>query len=126
MSHPIIFNGSLGLGLMLVSLGLNATIRPVAHLRSLEFPVPTEPQARKLSHALMRIWGIRNISVGLLVVLIWTTKDETLMGTALAIALGMPITDGFVSRLITGGGELQHWVFPPVLVVMIAGLFGWF
>lgn len=126
MPHPIIFNGSLGLGLMLVSLGLNATFRPVAHLKNLEFPVPTDPEAKKFSHALMRIWGIRNISVGLLVSLIWTTKDETLMGKALAITLGIPITDGFVSRLLIGGGEFQHWVFPPVLVVMIAGLFGWF
>jgi hypothetical protein len=126
MPHPIIFNGSLGLGLMLFSFGLNATFRLVAHLKNLEFPVPTEPEARKLSYALMRIWGIRNISVGLLVGIIWTTKDETLMGKALAITLGIPITDGFVSRFLIGGGEFQHWVFPPVLVVMIAGLFGWF
>ncbi|KAJ3537573.1 hypothetical protein NM208_g6255 [Fusarium decemcellulare] len=126
MSHPIIFNGSLGLGLMLVGLGLNASLRPDAHLKSLEFPVPSEPLAKKFSHALMRIWGIRNISVGLLISIIWTTSDEKLMGKALSAALTLPITDGFVSRIVIGGGEFQHWMFPPVLVVMIAGLFGWF
>jgi len=74
----------------------------------------------------MRIWGIRNITVGALISLIWTTGDEKLMAKALSAALAMPITDGFVSRIIIGGGETQHWVFPPLLVVMIAGLFGYF
>ncbi|KAG4266528.1 hypothetical protein FPRO04_11131 [Fusarium proliferatum] len=126
MSHPIIFNGSLGLGLMIVGLGLNATLRPNDHLQRLEFPIPTEPLAKKFSLALMRIWGIRNITVGVLISIIWTTGDENLMAKALSAALAMPITDGFVSRIIIGGGETQHWVFPPLLVVMIAGLFGYF
>ncbi|PNP81457.1 hypothetical protein FNYG_05263 [Fusarium nygamai] len=126
MPHPIIFNGSLGLGLMLVGLGLNATLRPNDHLQRLEFPIPTEPLAKKFSLALMRIWGIRNITVGVLISIIWTTGDEKLMAKALSAALAMPITDGFVSRIIIGGGETQHWVFPPLLVVMAAGLFGYF
>ncbi|KAM0083650.1 hypothetical protein ACKRZS_004102 [Fusarium odoratissimum] len=126
MPHPIIFNGSLGLGLMIVGLGLNATFRPNDHLQRLEFPVPAEPLAKKFSLALMRIWGIRNITVGALISLIWTTGDEKLMAKALSAALAMPITDGFVSRIIIGGGETQHWAFPPLLVVMIAGLFGYF
>ncbi|KAH7182066.1 hypothetical protein DER46DRAFT_587801 [Fusarium sp. MPI-SDFR-AT-0072] len=126
MSHPIIFNGGLGLGLMIVGLGLNATLRPNDHLRRLEFPIPTEPLATKFSLALMRIWGIRNITVGVLISFIWATGDEILMAKALSAALAMPITDGFVSRIIIGGGETQHWVFPPLLVVMAAGLFGYF
>jgi hypothetical protein len=126
MAHPIIFNGSLGLGFMLIGLGLNASFRPDAHLKNLEFPVPTEPLAKKFSHALMRIWGIRNISVGLLISTIWATGDENLMAKALCISLALPITDGFVSRIVIGGGEAQHWMFPPILVVMSAGLFGWF
>ncbi|VZH90601.1 unnamed protein product [Fusarium fujikuroi] len=97
MSHPIIFNGSLGLGLMIVGLGLNATLRPNDHLQRLEFPIPTEPLAKKFSLALMRIWGIRNITVGVLISIIWTTGDENLMAKALSAALAMPITDGFMN-----------------------------
>ncbi|KAF5023433.1 hypothetical protein F66182_4533 [Fusarium sp. NRRL 66182] len=125
MAHPLIFHASLGLGLMLVSLGLNAIVRPDAHLRNLEFPVQSETQARGLSHALMRIWGVRNISVGLMIGLIWTTNDETLMAKGLCAALPLPIMDGFVSRMLIGGGEFQHWIFPPVLISMAAMLFGW-
>ncbi|GKU07572.1 hypothetical protein FLAG1_10442 [Fusarium langsethiae] len=126
MSHPILFNGALGLGLFLSGLGLNASFRPDAHLKALEFPIPKDPEARKFSHALMRIWGIRNISVGLLIALIWTSGDEILMAKALSISITLPVTDGFVSRIIIGGGETQHWVFPPLLAVFSAGLFGWF
>lgn len=126
MAHPIFFHPGLALGVVLLSFGLNAMLRPNAHLRSLEFPVPTEPQAKRLSHALMRIWGIRNLSVGSLLALIWITGDENLMGKSLCVGLALPITDGFVSRSLIGGGELQHWVFPPVIGVVAAGLFGWF
>lgn len=126
MTHPIIFNGSLGLGIMLISLGTNAILRPSNHLKSLGFPMPSELQAKTYSHALMRVWGVRNISVGLIIALLWTTGDERLMGKGLCAALILPITDGFVSRLVIGGGELQHWAFPPVLVNMIAGLFEYF
>ncbi|KAG5660919.1 hypothetical protein KAF25_002562 [Fusarium avenaceum] len=124
MAHPIIFNGSLGVGFMLVGLGLNTSFRPDATLKNLEFPVPTEPLAKKFSHALMRIWGIRNISVGLLISAIWATGDENLMAKALCISMALPITDGFVSRAMIGGGEAHHWMVPPVLAVMSAGLFG--
>ncbi|CAF3476135.1 hypothetical protein FGSG_01756 [Fusarium graminearum PH-1] len=126
MSHPILFNGSLGLGLFLSSLGLNASFRPNSHLKALEFPIPKDPEAKKFSRALMRIWGIRNISVGLLIALIWSTGDETLMAKALSLTIALPVTDGFVSRILIGGGETQHWVFPPLLAVISAGLFGWF
>lgn len=126
MSHPILFNASLGLGLMLVALGINAALRPNAHLTSLKFPIYSEPQLQSLNHALMRIWGIRNISFGLLLSAIWASGNETLMGIGLCISIALLITDGFVSRMLIGGGETQHWVFPPILALMAAGLLGWF
>ncbi|KJZ74460.1 hypothetical protein HIM_06056 [Hirsutella minnesotensis 3608] len=126
MEHPIFFRISLALSVTPILFGINGMLRPNAHLRALNFPAHTEPQAKKLNHALMRIWGIRNLSVGFLLTLIWTTGDERLMGKALCAGLALPITDGFVSRRLIGGGELQHWMFPPVILVVMAGLFGWF
>jgi len=111
---------------MLIGLGTNAILRPKAHLKSLEFPVHTEPQLKKLNHALMQIWGIRNISFGSVLTIIWTTGDEKLMGKALCVSIVLPVMDGLVSRSLIGGGELQHWIFPPVLGLVAAGLFGWF
>lgn len=126
MAHPIIFNGGLALGIMILSLGLNATFRPQNHLGNLGFPLHDEPTARKLNHALMRIWGVRNITVGLLIVTIWTSNNEKLMGLGLGASMAMPIADGFVSRLLIGGGEFQHWIFPPILGFMMARLLDWF
>ncbi|CEF73941.1 unnamed protein product [Fusarium graminearum] len=121
MSHPILFNGSLGLGLFLSSLGLNASFRPNSHLKALEFPIPKDPEAKKFSRALMRIWGIRNISVGLLIALIWSTGDETLMAKALSLTIALPVTDGFVSRILIGGVQYRQ-----SLKAIIEGISRWF
>lgn len=126
MSHPNFANASLFLSTSLVLLGLNGMARPAAHLWALQFPVPAEPQARKLSFALMRIWGVRNVAVGSLLALLWRSGDETMLATGLAAGVALATTDGFVSRMLTGGGAAQHWVVPPVLAVIMAGLYGWF
>ena len=126
MAHPYMFRGSLILGALPIFFGINGMLRPEAHLSSLLLPLHTEPEARKLDYALMRIWGIRNISVGFLLVLIWTLGDERIMGTALCAGLAVSLTDGFVSRALIGGGELQHWSFTGACAVTMMGLFGWF
>ena len=126
MAHPLFMSAGLTLSTVLALFGINAMFRPDAHLKNLQFPAHTEPHASNLNHALMRIWGVRNISVGSILILIWNTGNERLMGSALAMALVLPITDGFVSRLLIGGGETQHWSFPPIMAIVIAGLFGWF
>lgn len=126
MSHPYFANASLFLSTGLVLLGLNGMIRPEAHLAALQFPVPVEPQAKKLSYALMRIWGVRNIAVGSLLSLIWRTGDERMLATGLAAGVALATTDGFVSRMLTGGGATQHWIVPPILAVIMSGLYGWF
>lgn len=117
---------SLGLSIILGSFGLNATFRPDAHLQALGFPAHTEPKAQKLNYALMRIWGIRNLTVSAILALIWNTGNTRLMAQALCAVLPIPVVDGFASRALIGGGAGQHWSFPPVLAVIIAGLFGSF
>lgn len=47
------------------------------------------------------------------------------MGKGLLVSILLPVMDGLVSRSLIGGGELQHWVFPPVLGLVAAGLLGW-
>ena len=122
MLHPYFFHATVPLSTVLLGFGLNATFRPEAHLAALGFPAHTEPTAAKLNAALMSIWGIRNISARLLLLLIWSQKDEILMAKALGVTMLLPIMDGLVSRRLMGGGELQHWSSPPVLAFVIAGL----
>ena len=122
MDHPYFFHAAVPLSVILLGFGLNAIFRPDAHLKSLGFPTHTEAIGGKLNSALMSIWGVRNVSVSLLLLLIWSQKDEILMAKALGVALALPVMDGFVSRRLIGGGELQHWSFPPILGITIAGL----
>lgn len=126
MSHPYFFRASLALSVVPLFFGVNALLRPAAHLQSLGFPAHTEPKARNLNLALMRIWGIRNVSIGFLLTLMWSYGNEKMMGLGLFAGLAISITDGFVSRLLIGGGEGQHWMFPPIIGLVMAGLFGWF
>lgn len=126
MTHPYILQGSLALGALPILFGLNGMLRHEAHMRNLQLPLHTEPAARKLEYALMRIWGIRNLSVGSLLVLIWTLGDEKIMAMALSAGVAVSLTDGFVSRSLIGGGELQHWSFTGACVITMMGLYGWF
>ncbi|KAH6685402.1 hypothetical protein F5X68DRAFT_191904 [Plectosphaerella plurivora] len=126
MSHPLFHNASLALSIMTLLFGLNAMTRPADHLHRLGFPAHTEPRARDLNLALMRIWGIRSICVGSLLILIWNTGDERLMGMALSADIALPVTDGFVSRLLTGSGAATHWSLVPVVAVVMSGLLGVF
>ncbi|KAL3965633.1 hypothetical protein ACCO45_002637 [Purpureocillium lilacinum] len=123
--HPNSMRAALGLATMLLGFGLNGLTRPDAHLKALGFPSHADLAAHKLNRALMRIWGVRNLTVGSLLAFIWNSGDEKLMGTSLCVVVALPVVDGFVSRLLIGGGELQHWVFPPVIGLLAARLFGW-
>jgi hypothetical protein len=125
--HPTWHLVALPLPLILSGFGLNGLFRPSSHLASLGFPShPTNPTAQKLNTALMRIWGIRNLVVGSLLIRIWMTGNEILLAQALCGGAALAVVDGFVSRGLIGGGEAQHWSFPPVIAVVVAGLYGWF
>lgn len=129
MSIQLFTQAYFAVNLFPIGFGINGLFRPNAHLRALGFPVPnkmTENQSYKLSNALMRIWSVRNLSISFLGILVWSTGDARLMAKALVPAIAIATMDGFVSRLLIGGGETQHWVFPPVLMLLMAGLFGWF
>lgn len=116
--------GSLTMGAVLFSFGLNAMFRPAAHLQNLGFPAHVTAPGDKLSLALMRIWGVRNIAIGSIVALTWWHGHAGLMAQVLGVAILLPVTDGFVSRGLIGGGEGQHWAVPPVMIAIIAGLVG--
>lgn len=126
MVHQAFTYATIGLAAMLFGLGTNAILRPDVHLKSLEFPVHTEPRLRSLSHALMRIWGVRNIAFSSVLAFIWASGHIDLMGKAIAVSIILPAMDGAVSRSLINGGATQHWIFPPILAFVAAGLFGMF
>ena len=122
----VFYRGALVFGLIPSIFGLNSLLRPEAALKSVEFPVPTDPESRNLVFALMRIYGIRNVVASYAFTLIWWTGNRRLLGTALFGAIAMIITDGAVSKALIGGGEWNHWSFLPIAFGLCGGLLGWF
>ncbi|CAM1511177.1 Fc.00g086900.m01.CDS01 [Cosmosporella sp. VM-42] len=126
MPHPYFSRGAIAVSMVPAVFGANAILRPDAALQSVQFPVPSDPEARRLARGLMRIYGIRNVAVSYLSILIWSTGDPKLLGMGLFTGLAMCITDGLVSKWLVGGGEWNHWSFAPVIGGLAAGLLGWF
>ncbi|KAJ3468249.1 hypothetical protein MRS44_002314 [Fusarium solani] len=89
-----IYRGALVIGLLPSLFGLNALLRPEASLKYVEFPVPEDPESRKLVFGLMRIYGIRNVVVSFALALIWLTGNKRLVGLGLVGGLSMAIADG--------------------------------
>lgn len=125
MPHPYFAYGTLAISLLPACFGVNAILWPEAALKTAQFPVPTQPESRKLTASLMRIYGIRNLAVSFLMTLIWSTGNERLMGAGLSAGLVICIGDGFVSRSQIGGGEWNHWSIAPIIGGLQAGLLGY-
>lgn len=106
--------------------GLNACFRPEATMASVNFPVPTNPEARKLATSLMRFFGIRNICCGLLLLLIYFTGDDIQLGRGLMIVIVNATMDGFICKWQTGGGQWAHWGLIPILAALSGTLMGLF
>ncbi|RGP60229.1 hypothetical protein FLONG3_10946 [Fusarium longipes] len=122
MWDTFFYRGSIALSLVPGIFGIFAITRPESMLRTIEFPVPAEPQSRKLASALARLHGVRNITICYLFLNNALTGDRKLMGMGLAGTLFMLLGDGFVSRSLIGGKEWFHWGYIPVYVAFIAGL----
>lgn len=125
---PHLYTSRVGLALAMIPavFGANALLRPEAALASVQFPVPSDAQSRKLTGSLMRIYGFRNVAISYLLALIWSTGDNKLQGYGLAVGLGMSLVDGLISRHQIGGGEWNHWTFAPVISAVCADLISWF
>ena len=110
--------------------GIGVLISPEWGLKQASWPIPTNSKDRTLVYGIMRLFGIRDLSLGLTVLAIWYYGEgvrgyKTLGWGMLAGAL-LPLTDGFVSRSMVRGPEwTMHWPFVPVMAGVGAGLLGW-
>ncbi|RBR12775.1 uncharacterized protein FIESC28_08477 [Fusarium coffeatum] len=114
--------GSIVLSIVPGLFGLLAVTKPESMLKLIEFPIPTEPQNRKLACALARLHGIRNIILCSLFINNALTGDKNLIAANLAAIVFMMLGDGFVSRSLLGRGEWLHWGYIPFYGGFIAGL----
>lgn len=118
-------NATAVLNILPVFSGLNAILRPASALSVLGFPTPPpEPKGQKLSDSLVRMYGVRQATMGLASLALWWAGEHRLMGVFMLVNSPVAIVDGLVSRWLTGGGEWGHWGFIPVGLMLTAGLLG--
>ncbi|RFN53393.1 hypothetical protein FIE12Z_2218 [Fusarium flagelliforme] len=120
MYDNLLFRSNQVMALFPGLIGLNLLIRPEATLEQIKFTIPSEPQARKLTRGLARIYGIRNVVITFLFTNLCLTKDPGMVNLGYMGALAMCLTDGYVAKSVIGHGEWSHWVFAPVCVGAIA------
>lgn len=86
-------------------LGVNALLRPRSGLEVFQFPLPASPEARKLTDNLLRIYGARDISIGLSTLIAWYFGDRKVLGWIIISGCVVTAVDGWVSKLQIGRGE---------------------
>ena len=126
MEHLTLSRGALAIGLLPGITAFNPIFRPEAALRGLGFPVPAEGEGRKLSFMLTRVIGVRNVMISFLLTLIWQKGGNWDMALGLTTVLTMSVMDGFISRILCGGGEMNHWGFAPAIAAVMTGILGWY
>lgn len=114
----ILSTGGLLYGLLPLTLGLNALIRPSSGLAVFQIPPPKDPYGHKIALGLIRVYGARNTTLGLCVLAMWYYSRFEVMGWACLVSCLMIVTDGFVAREVIGRTEWNHWGFAPVGVAL--------
>ena len=75
---------------------------------------PNNPSETRLTEAVMQLYGIRNIVLGLSIFAVWWSGDSRTLGLVVLADSLVAFGDGFVQRAVCGRGEWQHWSFLPV------------
>ncbi|GFZ50537.1 hypothetical protein JCM24511_08294 [Saitozyma sp. JCM 24511] len=125
-ASPLLIYASGAVSCLPIALGINALIRPSSPLELLGWPIPTDPYGKKLALNLMRVYGGRNIALGLSMAIPAYFGHRKALGWMVLGSSVVAIVDGFVSRDVIGGGEWGHWGILPITMALGAALVGLF
>ncbi|KAJ0120628.1 hypothetical protein J7T55_015358 [Diaporthe amygdali] len=117
-------NATAVLNLLPTLSGVVGVLRPASALAVLGFPTPSTPEAQRLSHSLVQMYGVRQATMGLASLALWAAGEHRLMGVLMLVNSPIAIVDGMVSRWLVGAGEWGHWGFIPIGMMLTAGLLG--
>lgn len=118
-------NLACGIAAIPICIGLSGLLRGRAILAAVDFPQGSTPEAQSLADALTRMFAVRNVVIGSIVLAIRYRGDRKLLGWATMILTLDAIVDGLVSLNLTGGGGWNHFPIVPFTVGIGAGLLGW-
>ena len=97
-----------------IALGTNALFRPSSGLAILGLPPPSSSATardQRLVHGLVRMYGIRNMSMGLAAGLMGYYGHYKALGWYLLGSSAVAALDGVVNNEVLGVSGWAHWVF---------------
>lgn len=118
---PLVRNGAaLVLGTIPIGFGINCIVNPQSALSFFELPYPTIQDQRSLIDALMVVYGVRDIFMGVAVWIAAAVGSTATMGWLTVAIAAVAGADGWVCKYMVGQGEMNHWGYAPM--VGLAGL----
>lgn len=107
---------------LFVGFGINAIINPASALTFFEFVHPAGEKEVDLVNSLLAVYGVRDIFMGVAIYAAAFTGTNRSLGLTMLAAGLVAAADGYVCYL-HGAGEMNHWGYAPMLVV-VGGLLG--
>ena len=100
--------------------------KPRVALKNFQFEAPAADEDKKLVDNLMRIYGVRNLSMGTTGLIIAYFGDRKSLAWMFITGSIVAIVDGFVSKAQIGRGEWNHWGFVSISLGLGSALLGAF
>ncbi|GAA5842611.1 hypothetical protein JCM11251_007741 [Rhodosporidiobolus azoricus] len=104
-------------GTIFILAGINCFFDPVSALAFFEFSLPSSPAERQLVTSLLAVYGARDIFMGVAAYATAYYGSRKALGWVTLAGGAVAAVDGAVCKL-ANGGEMNHWGYAPVLVVL--------
>lgn len=121
--HPILFWLGIAAGAIALGFGVNALIRPAHAMSFFEIDPPTSPDGRDLFDLIVPVYGIRNVHLGLTILIAAYLRAHKMMGWGIFGFAACAVVDGVVCWR-RGLGQGTHWGYAPQLFILGGLLMG--
>jgi len=112
-------------GTIFIAGGVNAILRPEHALSFFELSYPSVPSLRPVIDALMLVYGVRDIFMGLAMYATAYFDNKEALGWIVIAGSAVAFADGIACKVYVGKGEWGHWGYAPMLTVvggLLAGI----
>ncbi|EJD37911.1 putative integral membrane protein [Auricularia subglabra TFB-10046 SS5] len=101
-------------GTLGVAFGVNAILRPAHALTFFEMMPPTSATDRRVVDALMAVYGVRDIFMGVATYAAAYYGHRKALGWIVLATGGVAFADGLICKL-NGQGKWNHWSYAPIV-----------
>ncbi|KXT15146.1 hypothetical protein AC579_7913 [Pseudocercospora musae] len=117
-SSPVLRYICLAFATIFIGFGINAIVNPTSASSFFELSYPILPDQRKLANTLLFVYGARDVFMGAAIYISALYGNTTALGW-MVLAAGLTAgADGWACKYIVGAGEMNHWGYAPILLVL--------